>query len=227
MALPTLMTWVEMQWILPLSPEERPPWVESLFIFGKVLQFSMPFFFVILTEPRRLRWAWPSRRGMLPALLFALGGAAGTFLLYFGFLRGSVVLGDTPTKIHNWLEKFGFDSLPGFLTFGFLMCVPHALLEEYYWRWFVFDRLRRQMSWFPAAALSSLTFMSHHVLVLAYYLPNHFWTAGIALSLSIALGGFVWAWIYHRSNNLYAPWVSHLLVDALIMVVGWDMIGGY
>jgi membrane protease YdiL (CAAX protease family) len=226
MALPTFMSWVETRWILPLPPEERPLLAETVFLFGKLVQFSTPLLFVVMTEPRRLRLARPSLRGMLAGLAFALVGTIGTFVLYYGFLRGGGVLAETAGIIRNWLEKFGFHNLDRFLVFAFFMCVPHALLEEYYWRWFVFDRLRRQMSWRPAALLSALAFMSHHVLVLAYYLPHYFWSVGLGLSLSVALGGFVWAWIYQRTGNLYAPWLSHLLVDAVIMVVGWDMVTG-
>jgi membrane protease YdiL (CAAX protease family) len=75
-----------------------------------------------------------------------------------------------------------------------------------------------------AIVLSSLGFMAHHVFILGTYfgygsLPT------VAFSLAIALGGGVWAWIYHRSDSLYGPWLSHLFVDVAIFVVGYDMVG--
>jgi membrane protease YdiL (CAAX protease family) len=44
------------------------------------------------------------------------------------------------------------------------------------------------------------------------------------LSLSVAVGGAVWALLYYRTDNILGPWVSHLLVDAAIFVVGFDIV---
>ena len=74
---------------------------------------------------------------------------------------------------------------------------------------------------------SSLAFMAHHVFVLAYYFPGRFWIAAVPFSLGVAFGGGLWAWLYHRFQSLYAPWVSHLLADAAIMVIGYDMANRY
>jgi membrane protease YdiL (CAAX protease family) len=103
------------------------------------------------------------------------------------------------------------------------IAVAHAALEEYYWRWFVFGRLRRHLAVGAAAVLSGLAFMGHHVLVLAVYFPGRFWGAAVPLSLAIAVGGVVWAWLYHRSGSLLGPWLSHVLVDAAIMLIGYDL----
>jgi uncharacterized protein len=42
-------------------------------------------------------------------------------------------------------------------------------------------------------------------------------------SLSVAVGGAFWAWLYQRTGSLYGPWLSHLLVDAAIFLVGYDL----
>jgi membrane protease YdiL (CAAX protease family) len=224
MSFPTLMSWLETYWILPALPDEGAPWVWELFLAGKLLQFATPFLFVAWAEPSRLRVARFSRRGVLTGVYFALAGAVGTFVLYYGFLRGSHMLSAIGARTHLWLERFGFDSVGGFLTFAVVISVPHSLLEEYYWRWFVFGWLRQRMSFRPAALISALAFTSHHVLVLNYFLPGYFWVGSIPLALSVALGGVFWAWLYERHGNFYALWISHLLVDAIIMGLGWDMV---
>ena len=45
---------------------------------------------------------------------------------------------------------------------------------------------------------------------------------GVTLLLSgcIALGGIIWAWQYDRAKSLLGPWLSHLVVDAFLMIVG-------
>jgi len=224
MTFPTVMSWLETRWILPTPPEERSGFLSSLFLLGKILQFAFPLIYVGLTESRRLRLARPSRDGVLLGVVFSLVISAGLFGLYFLFLRGGNILGDTPARIHEWLEKFGFNSMGGFLMFAAVISIPHSFLEEYYWRWFVFGWMRRETNWVVAGVVSSLAFMSHHVVVLSYYLPGYFWTRVLPFSLCVAVGGFAWCWLYHRYENLYAPWLSHLMIDAAIMVVGYDML---
>jgi membrane protease YdiL (CAAX protease family) len=74
--------------------------------------------------------------------------------------------------------------------------------------------------------ISSLAFMSFHVIVLAVFLPHRFWELAVPLSFCVALGGCVWAWLYNRTGSIYAPWLSHVIVDLAIMAVGFDMVFG-
>ena len=46
------------------------------------------------------------------------------------------------------------------------------------------------------------------------------------LSAAVAIGGAFWAWLYERSGSLVGPWMSHLLVDAGIFLVGFDLVRG-
>jgi membrane protease YdiL (CAAX protease family) len=111
-----------------------------------------------------------------------------------------------------------------YLVLAAFFSVAHSLLEEYYWRWFVFGQLRRVAPLGLALVLSSLAFMAHHVVVLYLYLPGHLLSAVAPSSLAIAAGGVVWAWLYDRVGSLYPSWLGHLLVDATIFVIGWDLL---
>jgi len=71
--------------------------------------------------------------------------------------------------------------------------------------------------------LSALAFTAHHVILLTVYFPGQFWTAVAPLSLAIAAGGAMWAWLYARTGALYAPWVSHAVIDLAVLAVGWDL----
>jgi membrane protease YdiL (CAAX protease family) len=96
--------------------------------------------------------------------------------------------------------------------------------EEYYYRWFLFGRMRAFLPMWLAVVLSSLVFTAHHVILLTAYLPGQFWTAVVPLSLCIAVGGGVWAWLYARTKSLYAPWLSHAIVDAALFAIGWNLL---
>jgi membrane protease YdiL (CAAX protease family) len=147
---------------------------------------------------------------------------AGALTLYHGWLKPAGHLVDAGEPISQKLKGFGLTSVGKYAAFAVFVSLAHSLLEEYYWRWFVFGGLRKLMPWKTAMVVSSVGFMSHHVIILATYFG---WgtLATPAFSLGVAAGGIVWAWIYHRSNSLWAVWLSHLIVDVAIMVVGYDL----
>lgn len=222
MTFPSLMSWLEF-WVLPHQDPHTGVNLPLVFAGGKLLQFAFPLLYLVLVAPRELRPARPSAAGLGYALAFALVVAVGVGALYFPWLKHLHPFTTIGGRINHILERFHLASPAGFIAFGLFIAVLHALLEEYYWRWFVFGRLRRHVPLALALVVSSLAFMSHHVLVLGYYFPDHFWSAALPFSLCVAGGGFVWAWLYHRTGNLYACWLSHLLVDAAIMFVGYDL----
>ena len=97
----------------------------------------------------------------------------------------------------------------------------HSFLEEYYWRWFVFDKLRDQLpstGW--AIFFSSIGFMAHHVIVVSFYFGATSFVTYLFCA-GVAVGGAVWALLYHHYRSLIGPWVSHAFVDAAIFVIGY------
>jgi membrane protease YdiL (CAAX protease family) len=175
-------------------------------------------------DPSWLQLKRPHFDGLRPALIFGLAVAALMLGIYFGGLRGSSLLTKTPASLQHKLQEVGMDTPRRYALLALFIVAGHSLLEEYYWRWFVFGGLRQLLPLAPAMALSSLAFMAHHVVVLYVYLPGRFFEAVLPFSLAIAAGGGVWAWLYERSGTIWSPWLSHLLVDAGIFVIGWDLL---
>jgi uncharacterized protein len=226
MVFPSLMSWIEF-WVLPGGGQSHDSALGVVFGLGKVVQFTFPMVYVWLVAPGELQVARPHTRGMGLAVGFALVVAAGVFALYFPFLKHTYIFADTPGKLDVLLDKFHGNTPGTFFSMAIFVSVFHSILEEYYWRWFVFGRLQRYLPLGAALLVSSLAFMAHHVFLLAYFFPGRFWVAAVPFSLCVAGGGIAWAWLYHRYQSLYAPWVSHLLADAAIMVVGYDMVSKY
>lgn len=222
MAAPTFLTWLEFVALVDRS-QGANVLQQLAIVLGKTIQFSFPIFAFWLLERRWPRPEMPSFRGWEIGVGFALIVALGMFGLYFGWLRGLPELAHTPTKVQEKMAQFGIDSVGRFVLFAFLLSVVHALLEEYYWRWFVFGRLAKLIPLVPAIILSSLAFMAHHVVVLGEYYHGHFWTVAVPLSLCVAVGGAFWAWLYHRTGTIWAAWLSHVILDTAIMVIGYDL----
>ena len=108
-----------------------------------------------------------------------------------------------------------------FILFGASISIFHSLIEEYYWRWFVYGNLREVVSIKMAHFLAAFTFTLHHVVVMMQFfeLP---WA--LFFSTCVGIGGFFWSLLYQRQKTLIGAWVSHALVDAALMSVGYYMI---
>jgi uncharacterized protein len=214
---PSLMTWV---YFVALGGREE---AGIAYMVGKLLQFGFPVVWVRWVERGSLRPAAASRDGIAHGSLFGALVVVVLLALYVGGFRGSALLDGAATQLRGRLTPLGLDTPLGVIALFAFFCIAHSLLEEYYWRWFVFGRLRAQTRPALAGFISSVGFMAHHVIVL-HQLTGGAWGPLVLLSLGVAIGGAAWAWIYHRSGSLYGAWWSHGLVDAGLMLVGYDLL---
>ncbi|MBT3267449.1 CPBP family intramembrane metalloprotease [Candidatus Poribacteria bacterium] len=190
---------------------------------GKVAQFGLPVVWLRWVEGRWPRPTAPRGQGSGSATLFGVAVLGVLLALYFGAMRSSPMLVGAAARLRERLEPMGVATPVGFLCVAVFYCIAHSLLEEYYWRWFIFGRLREQSAPLLAGVVSSVAFTGHHV-ILVGRLTGGSWGAAALLSLCVAVGGAAWAWMYQRSGSLYGPWWSHGLVDAGLMVVGYDLL---
>jgi membrane protease YdiL (CAAX protease family) len=223
---PTVAAWV---YFVALSPQvatdpQANPFLQAAYSLSKVLQFSLPVAWLYAVDRAALWPRRPSPRGVAAGVVFGVLVAAAAFALYYGWLADSPLFRDTPARLRSKVAVFGLATPAGYLALAAFLALAHSLLEEYYWRWFVYGRLRRHLPLAAALGVSGLAFMSHHVLVLAVFFPGWFWAAVVPFSLGIAAGGVVWAWLYERSGSLLGPWLSHLIVDAAVMAIGYDLL---
>lgn len=222
MLFPLAMAWLYFV-ALAQGQTQTNPAVLVAFGAGKLVQALLPVIYVWWYERERLTPSQPKLQGL------ALGGGfgvlvAGTMVALYAFwLKHSPLLADTPARVLSKMQESGMATPTAFLGMAAFYCILHSLFEEYYWRWFVFGTLRRHVSVAAANAVSSLGFMLHHVVILGVFFPGRFWTLALPFSLCVAVGGSVWAWIYQRTGSLYAAWLSHALIDAAIMAIGYDM----
>lgn len=230
--LPTIVTWVYF-YMLADNPLQR-----VAYSVGKSAQFLFPVLWISFGLRETL-----NRSGLSAVAVSSSADAhdistwSQKFSLAFGVCMGLAVSG-AMYAIYRWIpadmlaglseeltERIRTLGLSSVLLFCFLAifyALGHSFLEEYYFRWFVFGQCRRLCGFVPAMLISGFAFMAHHVIVLAVYFGRTPLTA--FLSLSIWIGGMLWAWQYERSRSLVGPWVSHMLVDAGIFAIGFEIL---
>jgi membrane protease YdiL (CAAX protease family) len=216
---PTLLTWL---YFIALAGETAAA-QKGAYSAGKLIQFTFPLIWTWLFCRHAIGLPRPTIAGLPAGIAFGLAVGGGMLLAYHFWLAPSNLFEAATRPIIDKVAGLGLQSPAAFIALGAFYSLVHSLLEEYYWRWFVFARLRDVTTLRRAIAISSLGFMAHHILIVATYFG---WTSAATwlFSLAIAIGGAVWAWLYHRSGSLVGPWLSHLFVDAAIFVIGYDLV---
>ncbi|MDR0870945.1 MAG: CPBP family intramembrane metalloprotease [Planctomycetaceae bacterium] len=219
MVFPTLLTYIYFVYLAG----EAGGLQKAAFGIGKMVQFSLPLFWVavICKEPFLIRKF--STQGFYAGLFFGLAVFFAMMKIYGQWLSipGGGLGQDSQAFliIRERISGFGLNNPLLYLLLGLFYSAIHSGLEEYYWRWFVFKRMKKGMPWLFAAVISSLGFMSHHVIVLGTYFGYDSLLCWLG-SAGVAVGGFVWCWIYQQSGSIYGAWISHGIIDAAIFTVG-------
>ncbi len=207
-------------------------WAKVLFFVAKLWMLAVPVLWVWWVARGRIVFPRWSSRGMW--------AAHGTGLVTFGVIVGAYV-----GFAHRWIEfgpmrekiaVMGLDRRWVYLLGAVYWCTVNSLLEEYFWRWFVFGRLRDGLSRFSKASgfwavllpgvavvVSGLLFTVHHVIALDVYFD---WRVTVLGSLGVLIGGVTWSGLYARYGNIYAGYVSHVYADVAIFGIGWWLIFG-
>ena len=190
----------------------------------KLFTIAWPAVAVFMIEgfaaPRRGE-AWKRHLSAIPAGL-------ATGMLIAGLIVGCYLW----TPLGDYVERFagpigakvtamGLGEPIGYVAFCAFLSGLHSLIEEYYWRWYVFGRLMVLARSGVAYAFAGLSFAAHHYVLLAGYFPA---AGAIVFGTAVGVGGAFWCWMYRRQGTLTGVWVSHALVDVAICYVGYRLL---
>jgi membrane protease YdiL (CAAX protease family) len=114
---------------------------------------------------------------------------------------------------------------PGrYLALVIYLTLVNSLLEEYVWRWFVYRRCEAVIGRKPiAVAAAALLFTLHHVLALR---AQTTWSVTLLASGGLLIGACAWSWLYARYRSIWPGYISHVLADAAVFIVGWVVLFG-
>ena len=215
---PTLLTWAYFVLLAGWPAGVQ----QAVYSVGKLIQFSFPVVWVFVLFRVKPTWRLPGTKGVGVGLGFGGFVLVAMLLLYSDWLQPAGYLSGLDEQVIQKVKDLGIDSVWKYAATGVFYALAHSLLEEYYWRWFVYGQLQPRTGTSAAILISSLGFMTHHVILLATFFG---WSSPMTylFSLGVAIGGTVWAWLYGWSRSLLGPWLSHLLIDAAIFLIGYDL----
>ncbi|MEM8783531.1 MAG: CPBP family intramembrane glutamic endopeptidase [Planctomycetota bacterium] len=203
-------------------------WTKVGFGVAKVLLMLAPVVWLLKVEKVPIKIPRWSNRGML----WAHGTGALIFTVIAGVYYGFAHAWTDPTVMLEKVRQFGLDRIGLYLLGALYWCTINSMLEEYFWRWFVYERLRdvlptslrgKAVGVGLAVFVCGLLFTAHHVVALSVYFDAK--TTALA-SLGVFIGGVTWSWLYAKAKNIYAAYVSHVWADVIIFWIGWQLIFG-
>ena len=194
---------------------------KPIYVATKIFTVLWPIIATVWVLRRRLGLGACSRsdhlRSLFPGLLIGLAIVAVMVIWMNSPLRQLIL--DGGAGVRNKVEALGF--LDHFIPFAIFITLFHSFIEEFYWRWFVFGHLREVLPLPVAHAVAAVGFGGHHLVVTCQYFP--FWFA-FGLAACVAVGGLIWSLLFQRYKSLLGSWLSHLVVDAGLMWVGYQLI---
>jgi membrane protease YdiL (CAAX protease family) len=101
------------------------------------------------------------------------------------------------------------------------LILVNSLLEEYVWRWFVFRCAATKLSARWATIFAGACFTIHHFIALNS--QTTILAAGLA-SLGVLAGGLTWSVLYARYGSIWPGYVSHILADISVFIVGYHIL---
>ncbi|MBU0639731.1 MAG: CPBP family intramembrane metalloprotease [Planctomycetes bacterium] len=190
---------------------------QGVYLASKIWILILPALWLIFIDRERPSLSPPRRGGFLFGIASGLAISAAIVVAYYLLAAGQL----DPAALRALAVANGFDRFAVYVGFAAYLILVNSLLEEYVWRWFVYTRWEALLHKRVAAVAAALCFTLHHVLALRSFLP---WGLTILGASGVFVGGVVWSWSYGRYRSIWPGYLSHALVDAAILAVGWRLL---
>lgn len=176
--------------------------------------FLTPFLYRVWIEKKTIKqgflehFSWATfKKNYGKLFLFGLGLAGiygGSFLVFKNYLDLEYIADN--------LQAVMDLNLSNLIFIGLYIIFVNSLLEEYFWRGFLFDKLTHLATPWLAYALTGIAFSFHHVVFYYnWFSPTFFWLATIGL-IGYAV---IMSYVFSRYRDLYSCWLVHAMVDVI------------
>ncbi len=196
---------------------------KSVYFIAKVWLVAFPFTWRLLVErqPLSLSPLKPEKRNQALS-----AGAASGAIIASGIIAGYFIVGRhviDAAALNRAAAENGIDSRTLYVLFALGLTLFNSLIEEYVWRWFVYRQCERLMPSSIAVVASALMFTVHHYFALRDQMGP---TPTLLACAGIFIGGCAWSSLYRRYRSIWPGYVSHVLADAAVFIVGWMLLYG-
>lgn len=123
-------------------------------------------------------------------------------------------------QLQRLLEKWNFSGAKVILLV-LVLALINPILEELYWREFMFGRLSLKLGNVIAVLITAIFYSLYHLIVVMDIFSFPF---NVLSVISVFLAGLMWGIFRVKLNSIVASIISHSLADIGIMLVYWLII---
>ncbi len=156
------------------------------------------------------------RTSGLPGLIIGAIMAGGILAGYYTVLAPML----DPAPILAKVQSLGL--LKWYWLMAVVMSLWNSLYEEYYWRAFLVSELGKwTTSTLAICVITGSLFGLHHLSVLSQIFDM---PLAVMFTFGTVAAGAVWAWMRRRGYSIWDCYISHILADLAIFLIGYDLI---
>lgn len=193
----------------------------NLKIIIKLVLFSViPLIYIKLSEDNFIKNSFKNHTPVFKMDISKILGIFVVSVLIIGFLIFKNFF-DTDTIIYDFKNKYQIVGNQ-ILYYGMYLSFINSLLEELFFRGFIFLGLKNTNKTKLAYFFSSIMFSVYHIA----NFKNWFNPLVFALCLiGLFIGGLIFAALDDRKNTFFNSWFVHICADLAIVGIGYYMIG--
>ncbi len=189
---------------------------QSILIICQLWLLLLPIAWLFWVERKPVNISKPKQRDWITGVVIGLLMFCVILAAYSLFLSHWINVADVREKI----QKIANINQDTFKFGGFYFIFVNALIEEYFWRWFIFSRCEEVVPGKVAVLFSALFFMVHHTIGLAV-LTN--WRVALVGSLAVFVAGALWSEYFRRHRSIWSNYFSHAIADLALHFVAWQV----
>ena len=158
-----------------------------------------------------------SRKSLIHSFILGIGVYLGILVVYFA-LKDFIDL----SNIIEMLDKDINVNKDNFLLISMYISFINSLLEEFFFRGFIFLNLKRISGRKFAYIISAFAFSVYHLAIMGgWFSPIIFTIAMIGLFV----GALIFNYLNEKGGNIYNSWIVHMMANLSINTVGLIMFG--
>lgn len=196
---------------------------QALYMMLRLWIAVFPLLWVWRIERAPLAWSpvprERSREAWVGALVLSVLSVAAIWGVWEWLGRGWLDV----AQLRVAVARSGLDTPARYLAAAAYIAFANSLLEEYFWRWFVFRRTEELVGGARAVPLSAALFTAHHVLT---FTAQFGLGPGLLASLGVFVAGCLWSACYLRWRSIWPGWITHVAADLAGLWLGWQLLFG-
>lgn len=186
----------------------------------KMIMFlGLPILYTLYDKNIKIRdnFKIKSKKGLIGSLVLGIGVYLVILTAYF-ILKNFIDL----SNIIKLLDKNVSVNQENFLWVALYISFVNSLLEEFFFRGFIFLNLKRTGGRKFAYISSAFVFAIYHVAIMgSWFRPIIF----IIAMTGLFVGALIFNYLNEKSNNIYNSWLVHMMANLSINTVGLMMFG--